>query len=131
MSELFFNKFNSVKNSYYSLNACRFKPGGVNPFLQALIYKSFCISRLLYGFEIMTVNKKTLKHLNIQQNNIVRYMTGLNKNSHISSVLKILKLLNIEDLNFYMKLIFIKNLKNNIICKKIFDHLLVAKYKQK
>ncbi len=89
MPEFFFNKFNSVKNSYYSLNACGFKPGGVNPFLQAFVYKSFCISRLLYGFEIMTINKKTLKHLNIQQNNIVRYMTGLNKNSHISSVLKI------------------------------------------
>ncbi len=129
MSDFFINKFVSVKNSYFSLNACGFKPGGVNPFLQAQIYKSFCISRLLYGFEIMFVNKKTLKFLNIQQNNIVRYMTGLSKNSHISNVLKILKLL--EELYLYMKLIYIKNLKNNIICKNIFDFLLIAKYKNK
>ena len=30
-----------------------------------------------------------------------------------------------------MKLIFIKNLKNNIICKKNFDHIRVAKYNSK
>jgi hypothetical protein len=94
---------------------------GVNPFFQAQIYKYFCISRLLYGFEIMLVNKKTLKFLNIQQNNIVRYMTGLNKNSHISNALKILKLFKIEELYLYMKLIYIKNFKNNIIIKNIFD----------
>ena len=131
MSDFFLNKFSSVKNSYFSLNSYGFKPGGVNPFLQSYVYKTFCISRLLYGFEIMFVNKKTLKYLNIQQNNIVRYMTGLSKNSHISGVLKILKLFNIEELYYYMKLIFIKNLKNNIICKKIFDRIRVAKYNSK
>ena len=30
-----------------------------------------------------------------------------------------------------MKLIFVKNLKNNIICNKIFGYLLLAKYKDK
>jgi hypothetical protein len=62
MSDFFINKFISVKNSYFSLNAFGFKPGGVNPFLQANVYKSFCISRLLYGFEIMFVNKKKSKY---------------------------------------------------------------------
>ena len=99
--------------------------------LQAQIYKSFCISRLLYGFEIMFVNKKTLKYLNIQQKNFFRDMTCLSKNSHISGVLKIWKLFKIEELYLYMKLIYIKNLKNNIICKNIFDYLLQAKYKKK
>jgi hypothetical protein len=42
MSDFFISKFVSVKNSYFSLNACGFKPGGENPFLQAQIYKSFC-----------------------------------------------------------------------------------------
>jgi hypothetical protein len=120
MSDFFINKFVSVKNSYFSFNACGFKPGGVNPFLQAQIYKSFCISRLLYGFEIIFVNKKNLKFLN----NIVRYMTGLSKNSHITNVLKILKLFIIEELYLYMKLIYITNSKNNNICKNIFDFLL-------
>ena len=31
----------------------------------------------------MTINKKTLKSLNIEQNNIFRYITGLSSNSHL------------------------------------------------
>jgi hypothetical protein len=124
MSNFFSNKFNAVKNSYFSLNSFGFKPGGINPFLQSKIYKSFCISKLLYGLEIMFVNKKTIYSMNLQQNNIVRYMTGLSKKCHISDVLIILKLLNIDQLNTYMKLIFVKNLKNNVMCNYIFNYLL-------
>ena len=124
MSEFFIDKFQIVKKSFFSLNSFGFKCNGVNPFLQSFVYKSFCISRILYGFEIMTINKKTLKKLNIAQNDLVRYMTGLSRNSHISETLKILKLFNINELYIYMKLIFVKNLKLNIICSSIFNHLL-------
>ena len=79
----------------------------------------------------MHINKKTINILNLTQNSIVRYMTGLSKNSHISNVLKILKIFSIHELYLYMKLIFVKNLKNNIICNKIFGYLLLAKYKDK
>jgi hypothetical protein len=58
-------------------------------------------------------------------------MTGLNQNCHISNVIKILKLFNIHELYHYMKLIFVKNLKNNLICKTIFDYLLIAPYRNK
>jgi hypothetical protein len=47
-------------------------------------------------------------------------MTGLSKYSHISKVRKVLKLLTIEDLNIYMKLSFVKNIKNSNICNNIF-----------
>ena len=113
-----------------SLNSFGFKQGGVNPFLQISIYKSFCISRILFGFEIMNINKKTLKWLNIGQNDIVRYITGLSRNSHISNTLKILKLFDIYDLYFYMKLIFVKNLKSSFLCDYIFKYLLIANYKK-
>ena len=122
-SNFFINKFKAVSNSFFSLNSFGFKPGGINPFLQSFIYKSYCISRLLYGFEILTVNKKTLKNMNISQNNIIRYITGLSRNSHISNTRKILKFLSIDELYSYMKLIFVKNLINNNLCKKIFDYL--------
>ena len=131
MSQFFIDKFSSVRKSFFSLNAFGFKPGGVNPFLQSYIYKAFCLSRILYGIEIMHINKKTINILNLTQNSIVRYMTGLSKNSHISNVLKILKIFSIHELYLYMKLIFVKNLKNNIICNKIFGYLLLAKYKDK
>jgi hypothetical protein len=122
-------KFKNVSNSFFSLNSFGFKPGGKNNFLQSFIYKSFCVSRLLYGLEIISLNKKTLNSMNISQNNIIRYMTGLSKHSHISNTRKILKILSIDELFIYMKLVFIKNLKNNIICERIFNHLLVMKYK--
>ena len=130
MSSFFIDKFQSVKNSFFSLNSFGFRSNGVNPFLQTFVYKSFCISRILYGFEIMTINKNTLKHLNVAQNDLIRYMTGLSRNSHISNTLKILKLFNIFDLYIYMKLIFVKNLKTNFICKSIFTSLLTANYKK-
>ena len=69
--------------------------------------------------------------INLSQNTIVRYMAGLSKNSHISDELKILKIFNMHELYLYMKLIFVKNLKNNFICKKIFEYLLIANYKDK
>ena len=57
-------------------------------------------------------------------------MTGLSKYSHISNTRKTLRILSIDELFVYMKLVFIKNLKNNIICERIFNHLLVLKYKK-
>jgi hypothetical protein len=129
MASFFIKKFQNVSKSFYSLNSFGFKCGGVDPFLQAFIYKSFCLSRILYGLEIMTLNKKTLQTLNISQNNIIRYFTGLSRNSHITTLTKILKLFNIRDLYYYMKLVFIKNLKNNTICSRIFDYLLISNYK--
>ena len=113
MVEFFIDKFQNVKMSFFSLNSFGFNYDGVNPFLQSFVYKSFCISRILYGFEIMNINKKTLKKLNIDQNALIRYMTGLSRNSHISNSLRILKLFNIFQLNTYMKLIFVKNLHSN------------------
>ena len=58
-------------------------------------------------------------------------MTGLSKHSHISDVLKLLKLFKIQELYHYMKLVFVKNLTNNITGKKIFEYLLECHYKNK
>jgi hypothetical protein len=76
----------------------------------------------------MTNNKKTLKSLNIEQNNIFRYITGLSRNSHISDTLRILRVFMFELYN-YMKLIFVKNLKSDFLCKSIFNQLLLVKHK--
>ena len=56
-------------------------------------------------------------------------MTGLSRNSHISNSLRILKLFNIFDLYTYMKIIFVKNLHSNSICKYIFNYLLTQNQK--
>ena len=59
-NDFFLKKFLSVTNSFFSLNSFGFKPCGINPFLQSQVYKSFCLSRLLYSFEILSINKKHL-----------------------------------------------------------------------
>jgi hypothetical protein len=97
--------------------------------LLLLLYKSFCITRLLNGLEIISINKKTLNKLNVSKNNIIRYITGLSKNSHISNTRKILRILSINNLYDYMKLIFVKNLRNSKICVRIFNHLLANNHK--
>ena len=58
-------------------------------------------------------------------------MTGLSKHSHVSIVLKALKLFSFQELYHYMKFIFIKNLKNNNICSKIFEYLQTSSYKNR
>ena len=40
----FYNNFNSVRNSFYSLSTFGLNPHGFNHFLQAHIFKTFCIS---------------------------------------------------------------------------------------
>ena len=81
------------------------------------------MSKFLYGLEIMTRNKETLARINVFQNSIVRCIVGLYKRTHISPVLKVLKLFNINELYLFFKMTFIKNLKKNFICKYIFDYL--------
>ena len=78
----------------------------------------------------MNIDKKTLKTLNIAQNDVIRYMTVLSRNSHISDTLRILRVFKMFALYLYMKLFFVKILKSNIICKAIFNHLLVVNHKR-
>ena len=99
-ADFFIDKSKNVSNSFYSLNSFGFKSGGVNPFLQPSIYKTFCSWRILYGMEIMNINKKTRNILNVEQIDLIRYMTGLSRNSHISKTTKILKLMIINDLYY-------------------------------
>jgi hypothetical protein len=50
-------------------------------------------------------------------------MIGLHKNCHMSDLLVVLKIFNIQEFYILYKLIFIKNLKNNEICNIIFEFL--------
>ena len=58
-------------------------------------------------------------------------MARLSKHSYIKIVLKALKLFSFQELYFYMKLIFVKNVRNNNICSKIFKHLLKVSYRNR
>jgi hypothetical protein len=116
-------KFKIVRTNLFSLYTLGMRPNGLNPFVQSFIYKTFCLSKFLYGLEVTSLNKTTLKALNVEQNTLVRYMIGLHKNCHMSDLLVTLKIFNIQELYTLYKLIFIKNLKNNEICCTIFEYL--------
>ena len=124
MASYFIEKFSKVRSSFFDLNSLGFYTGGINPFYQIKIYKSFCLSKFLYGLEIFTLTESTLKEINLSQNSIIRYIVGLAKICHMTDLLKVLELFDVRELNVYMKLVFIKNLKNNNLCKEIFNLLI-------
>ncbi|RNA14553.1 hypothetical protein BpHYR1_003744 [Brachionus plicatilis] len=43
----------------------------VSPSLKSFIYKTFCLPQFTYGLENLTLDNKTLKILNIYQNNLI------------------------------------------------------------
>ena len=85
-NELLIENFSKVRKSFFGLNRFGMKPNGLNPFLQAFLFNSFCLSKLTYAIEIMSVSDKTLNNLNVMQNNLTRYLLELNKHCYLSSI---------------------------------------------
>lgn len=56
MNKFFKDKMRAVTKAYFSLG---FYPGGVCAFTQAKIYISLCLSLILYGLEVFSLNKTT------------------------------------------------------------------------
>ena len=50
-------------------------------------------------------------------------MFGLHRYTHMSDLLAVINIFNIENLIIFRKLCFIKHLKNNFICNSIFHNL--------
>jgi hypothetical protein len=123
-SKFILDKFSSVSKAFFSLNSCGLRPYGVNPYLQSFMYKTFCLSKMLYGLEFMNINDSTLNNLNLLQNSLIKYMLGVKKYSHVSDVYRVLGILKMEDLYIFCKLSFLKNLKKNPACLHIFNNLI-------
>ena len=75
----------------------------------------------------MTLNSLTINFLNLLQNKCIRQIIGLKKFSHISNILKCLKIYNFDQLYTFSKLIFINSIHNNEICSDIFKYLMSDK----
>jgi hypothetical protein len=71
----------------------------------------------------MSLNKATVTKININQNIMIKSMLGISKYCHTSELLRVLKLYDINCLIVFLKLSFIRNLKNNILTYKIFSFL--------
>ena len=100
------------------------KPNGLNPFLQAFLYNTFCLSKSTYCLELMNLDEKTINLMNVMQNGLVRYMLKLHKSCHMSNILKSLKIVNIKQLIFKYKINFVRQLENHELCKEIFKRMI-------
>ena len=100
------------------------KPNALNPFLQAFLYNSFCMSKTTYSIGLMNINEKTVNVLNVMQNSLIRYMLRLHKSCHMSNIMKSLKILNIKHLICKYKINFVRQLLNHSVCSNIFKKLI-------
>ena len=116
-------KFKKVQKSIFSLSFLGLKPGGISPFLQSFLYKTFCLTQFTYALETTTLHNSTREYLNTSQNNLIRIMIGLDKFCHMTNVLKSLKIYNFEQLYLFSKISFLKSIKNNELSLYIFNKI--------
>ena len=116
-------KFLNVQKSIFSLSYLGLTPKGVSPALKAFLYKTYCLSQFTYGLETTTLKAETRDFLNTSQNNLIRQFIGIDKFSHMTNILKSLKIYNFYDLYISSKLSFLETIKNNEISLKIFNIL--------
>ncbi len=116
-------KFKNVQRSIFSLSFLGLKPRAISPFLQAFIYKTYCLSLYTYSLETTTLTKESKNFLNTAQNNLIRQMIGLSFSCHISKILNCLKIHTFHDLYIKTKLSFIRTLCFNEISNDIFIYL--------
>lgn len=121
-------KFEHVRKAFFSLHSFGMKSNGLNIYLQAYIYKSYCLSRITYSLENMRIDKKYLNEINIMQNTLLRYLLRLNRTAHMSSILKALRLFKFNELYYKHKLSFMQQLKNNEFTNLIYNAYFNSKY---
>ena len=63
-----------------------------------IIYNTYCQPVGTYGIGLLNVKKKTINHVNIMQNNLIRHMMDIPFKSHISNLLRVTKIIDIETL---------------------------------
>ena len=104
-----------VQKSVFSLSFLGLQPKSLSPKLQSFTYKTY--SQFTYSLETSVLNKDTRDYLNICQNNILRQILGLNKNCHMSNILKCLRQ------RVKKRLTFLNSIKQNKITSNIFSCL--------
>jgi hypothetical protein len=105
-------KFKKVERSFYSLYGLGCKPNGLNPFTIADIYKTFCQSIMLYGFEIFNYSNSAVNELNIRQNILIKHSIGLSKFVRTTPLFTALRIKSIMHLIYQHKLCFVRQIFN-------------------
>jgi len=121
--KIYLNKMNGIAKNFNYLKFSSFDSFKVNPKFQSFIYRSICQSKLKYGLEVATLTSNTRTKLNLLQNDLIRPMVKIYRHNHISSIRKVLKILNVDQLYFHSKLSFLRNIRFNNTYSKIIEYL--------
>ena len=112
-------KFKKVQNCFYSLGSFGIKPPGLNPRVKAFLYNSYCQPVGTYALGLMQIKNKTINQLNIMQNNMLRFALGIPFKTHITMLMKCLKILDIKTIYYINKCTTIKLLHRDSFTKNI------------
>ena len=112
-------KFKTVEKCFFGLSGFGIKPPGLNPFVKAYIYNNYCLPKCTYGMGIFALNKSTINKINVSQNNLFRYCLGIPYKSHISNIMKALKILDAETLYYSQICTLIKLLHRHQYSKSL------------
>ena len=113
------DKYRCVEKSFFSLNSFGIKPPGINPFMKAFIYNSYCLPKCTYGMGIFNLSKKTIKTINVAQNNLFRYALGIPYKTHISLIMKALNIVDANTLYYSQICILVKLLHRHNYTKSL------------
>jgi hypothetical protein len=81
------------------------------------MYNTYCQHVGTYGIGLLNLKKKTINHVNIMQNNLIRHMMDIPSKSHISYLLRVIKIIDIETLIDLNKCTVIKLLHRDNMTK--------------
>ncbi len=118
-NEVTLSKYKTVERCFFSLNGFGMKPPGVNPGIKAFIYNTYCLPKCTYGMGIFNLKKKTIKSINVSQNNLFRYALNIPYKTHITLIMKALKILDATTLYYSQICVLIKLLHRHEYTKKL------------
>ena len=113
------SKYRTVERCFFSLNGFGMKPPGVSPNIKAFIYNTYCLPKCTCRTGIFNLTKKTIKSINVSQNNLFRYALNIPYKSHITLIMKSLKILDATTLYYCQICILIKLLHRHDYTKKL------------
>jgi hypothetical protein len=82
----------------------------------------------MYAIGILQVKNNTIRTIQTIQNCILKYTLGLHSKSYMSTVTKALKILDIPNLIDFYRLVSIRVLHRNMLCKTLLNKMMFHSY---
>ena len=95
----------------------------MNPKALGFIYKQFCQSIFTYGLEFCNLYNYKIKEYDTRQAVLIKLNLGLSKYCRTSPLLEAMGIDKIHKLCYKFKLLFHKQIGNNLLCKSIMYQL--------